>query len=103
MLDQASLITLVVGVLVAALGLAYRYYKVTDPIKSWLEMFLSVIAAIIVAFALGKFGALPSDPVKVVQFFLENAAVVFAIVQLIYNALKQALPQSQITVKAFGK
>ncbi len=103
-MTEQNLITLAVGALVAFLGLLYRYNKPLDPVKSWLEMFLSIAAALVVAFATGKFSPVPGggDPVAAIQFFLQSAAILFAIVQVIYSALKQALPESKVVFRALS-
>ena len=105
MLDPQTITTLVVGVIVAVLGFLYRTWKPLDPVKSWLEMLLSIVGALVVALVLGKFaGAINlADPVKAIQFFLENASILFVIVQVIYSAVKQAMPENPAVVKAFGK
>ena len=102
-MNEQNLITLAVGAIVAALGLLYRYYRPLDPIKSWLEMGLSIVAAVIVAFAIGKFAPVPGngDPLLAIQFFLESAGVLFVIVQVIYSALKQALPANKTVIRIF--
>ena len=80
-MDQQTITTLVVGAIVALLGFVYRYNKPVDPVKSWLEMFLSVIGAIVIALVLGKAALFTNwgDPIKTIQYFLENAAIVFVI------------------------
>jgi hypothetical protein len=104
LVDSQSIVTLIVGAIAAILGLVYRYYKPLDPVKSWLEMGLSVIGAIVVAFAVGKVPALPGgDPVKTIQYFLEIGAVIFTFVKIIYAAAKQAAPTSTLIVRALGK
>ncbi len=104
-MDQQTIITLVVSAIVTLLGFLYRYNKPLDPVKSWLEMGLSIIGAIVIAFVLGKVPGFVNwgDPVAAIQFFLEIAAVVFAFVQLVYSAVKQVFPASALVVRAFSK
>lgn len=104
-MDQQTIITLVVGVIVAILGFLYRYNKPLDPVKSWLEMGLSIIGAVVIAFVLGKVPAFIDwgNPVAAIQFFLEIAAVVFFFVKLVYSAVKQVFPSSALVVRAFAK
>lgn len=106
-MDQQTLVTLIIGVVVSVLGLLYRYWKPSDPAKSWLEMGLSIIGAIVGLFVLGKLSLTPNllnDPIKAIQFVLENAAVVFAFAQVIFNALKQqTVVKSGFLAKSFGK
>lgn len=101
-IDQQTLVTLVVSVIVTILGLLYRYWKPLDPVKSWLEMGLAIAGSIVIAAVLGKLSPLPAgDPIKIVQYFLEMAAVVFGFVQLVYNLIQQAFPASALSVRVF--
>jgi phage-related minor tail protein len=104
-MDQQTLITLVVGIIVAILGLVWRYYKATDPLKSWIEMLFSILGGFVVALALGKVPAFINwnNPVATLQYLLEISAVIFAFVELIYNAVKAAFPSSVLVVRAFKK
>lgn len=102
-MDQQTLVTLVVGAIVAVLGFLFRYWRPLDPLKSWLEMGLSIVGSIVIALALGKLNPFPGggDPIKAVQYFLESAAVVFAFVQIVYNLVKQAFPDATTIKRAF--
>jgi len=102
-MDQQTIVTLVVGVIVTALGLWFRYVTVTDPLKSWLEMAFSVIGGLVVAFVLGK---VPSfidwgNPVATIQYLLGIATVIFTFTQIIYSALQDAFPDSKLVKGAF--
>lgn len=104
-MDQQTIVTLVVGIIVSALGLLYRYWKPIDPLKAWLEMALSIVGSIVIALAMGKLAPPPgsSDPVAVIQYFLEMAAVVFALVQVVYNLVRAAFPQTNLVTRAFRR
>ena len=99
-MDQATIVTLVVGSIVTVLGFLFRYWKPIDPIKSWLEMALAVVGSIVIAAVLGKLAPLPGagDPLAVVQYFLTSSAVVFTFVQIVYGLIQQAFP-NQAAVK----
>ena len=104
-MDQ-TIATFIVGAIVTVLGMIYRFYRPIDPQKSWLEMGLSIVGAIVGLFALGKLSLTPgllADPVKAIQFVLENAVVIFAFSQVIYNALRQQKGlKNGFIIKALG-
>ena len=102
-MDMQTLVTLVVGAIVTALGFLFRYWKPLDPLKSWLEMALSLVGSLVIALVLGKLNPFPGggDPVSAIQYFLESAAIVFAITQVVYNLVKQAFPDAATVKRAF--
>jgi hypothetical protein len=98
--DYQTIFGLVVMVIVAILGILFRYWMPIDPLDDWIEFGLSAIGGVVLAVLFG--GLTPftgwKDPLTTIGWILTAAAIVFSFAKLVYAAVKQAFPDSQVTM-----
>ena len=100
--DQKTVITLIVGVIVPFLALVFKAYAFGDPTKLWIEFVLSIVGGVVVLFVTGALPALPpaNEPVAFFTALAPILTAVFTVAVLIYEALQAQLTAKVLQIRA---